>query len=222
MTAAIALEHVVKDYPGPTDVRALDDITLAIEPGELVAVSGRSGSGKSTLLHVMGTLDSPTSGSVRVAGHDTRALRPRQLAGLRGREIGFVFQQFCLTEGVSALDNVAAGLLYQAEPLRERQRRAAIALERVGLWTRRDHRTSDLSGGERQRVAIARAIVGAPTLILADEPTGNLDSMSGDAIVELLAGLRENGATVVVVTHDASVAARCERTIAIADGHVTP
>jgi putative ABC transport system ATP-binding protein len=222
MRAVIALDHVVKDYAGPPGVRALDDVTLDIEPGELVAVSGRSGSGKSTLLHLMGTLDSPTRGTVRVAGHDTRALRPRQLAGLRGSEIGFVFQQFCLIDGLSALDNVATGLLYRDAPSRERRRRADIALERVGLSARRDHRSSDLSGGERQRVAIARAIVGRPSVILADEPTGNLDSTSGEAIVDLLAGLRDDGATLVVVTHDASVTARCERTIVIADGQVAP
>jgi putative ABC transport system ATP-binding protein len=189
-----------------------------VRQGELVAIVGPSGSGKSTLLHIMGTLDRPTSGDVQVAGYDVARLTDRQLSALRSREIGFVFQQFFLLPGMSATDNVADGLLYTGRRLRDRRGQARVALERVGLGHRLDYNTEKLSGGERQRVAIARALVGEPSVVLADEPTGNLDSRSGDALVALLHELNEDGSTIVVITHDKDVAGSLRRQVAMRDG----
>ncbi|MGC5566898.1 ABC transporter ATP-binding protein [Streptomyces sp. FR-108] len=218
MTRVVGLTGVTKEYPG--GVTALRDVDLDIEEGELVGIVGPSGSGKSTLLHIVGTLDRPTSGSVEIAGFDVAALSDRELSALRARHVGFVFQAFHLVPGVSAQENVAEGLLYSGLPRAVRRRRAAEALERVGLADRAKHRPHELSGGQKQRVAIARAVVGEPGLLLADEPTGALDSASGESVMRLLHELSATGATIAVITHDHEVADQLPRQVRLRDGAV--
>jgi putative ABC transport system ATP-binding protein len=219
MTApVIELDRVTKAYPG--GVTALDDVSLSVEYGEFVAIVGPSGSGKSTMLHLIGTLDRPSSGAIRIDGYDVALLSDRQLSALRARRIGFVFQHFHLAPGRDIVTNVGDGLLYAGVPEKERKRLAEAALVRVGLGDRLTHRPHQLSGGERQRVAVARAVVGEPILLLADEPTGNLDTASGAGVIELLSELHEAGTTILVITHDREIAAGLPRQVPMRDGRV--
>lgn len=217
---ALELVDVVKEFPGSPPVRALDGVSVRIDHGELVAVVGPSGSGKSTLLTIMGTLDRASSGTIRVDGIDTATLNDKQLAGLRARRIGFVFQQFFLLAGMNATENVANGLLYQGVEPAERNRRAVAALQRVGLGHRLEHRPNELSGGEQQRVAVARALAHEPAFVLADEPTGNLDSRSTAAVMDLIRGLNDEGTSIVVITHDNDLADDLPRKISVLDGRI--
>ncbi len=219
--AVLVLEGVGREYEGPPTTRALADIDLTVNSGEFVAIVGPSGSGTSTLLNLIGALDRPTEGAITIGGHRVEHLSDRDLSLLRGQQIGFIFQTFNLIDGLDAADNVGLGLVYRGVSRRERRRRALESLEHVGLAHRSMHRPGQLSGGERQRVAIARALVGRPSIVLADEPTGNLDSANGGAILEILDDLHRAGSTIVLITHDETVAARLPRRLTMSDGRLT-
>jgi putative ABC transport system ATP-binding protein len=219
-TPVLQLEAVTKTYPVEPPVEALRGVSFSIYQGELLAIVGPSGSGKTTLLHLMGALDRPSSGRVLVTGLDVATLADRELSALRATRIGFVFQQFFLSEHQSVLDNVADGRLYAGASLSERRQSASEALVRVGLADKLTSLPTKLSGGQRQRVAIARAIVGRPAIVLADEPTGNLDSAAGASVLELFAELNSEGSTIAVITHDMGVAARTRRVVGLLDGRV--
>jgi putative ABC transport system ATP-binding protein len=216
--SVVELTGVVKDYPGSPPVRALAGVDLRVDAGEFIAIVGPSGSGKSTLLNLIGVLDPPTEGTVLIDGYDVARLRDHEQSALRGRRIGFVFQAFHLIEGLDAVENVGLGLTYAAVSRRQREARSLAALERVSLAHRATHRPSRLSGGERQRVAIARALVGEPALILADEPTGNLDTRTGASIVELFHRLHGDGATIALITHEPAIAGSAPRCVTMRDG----
>jgi putative ABC transport system ATP-binding protein len=220
MRPVLEIVEVIREYPGSPPVSALAGVNLTVLPGEWVAIVGPSGSGKSTLLNLMGALDKPSSGAVRIDGYDVGSLNDEKLSALRGRALGFVFQSFHLLQSLSATENVATALMYQGVPAAERRERGIAALTRVGLGHRLDHRPSQLSGGESQRVAIARALVGDPALLLADEPTGNLDSRTGEEIMRLFAELHDEGATLVLITHDEDIARTAPRRVHIRDGRV--
>ncbi len=220
MSPVLELDSVSKSYPGPPRVDALRSVDLTIDEGELVAVVGPSGSGKSTLLHIMGALDRPTSGRVSIGGRDVAALSDAELSAIRASQLGFVFQRFFLITGLSTVENVAQGLLYQGVPGAQRNRLAIEALERVGLGHRLRHVPQQLSGGELQRVAIARAVLGDPAILLADEPTGNLDSVTTQSIVELFHDLADVGSTIVLITHEREIAATFPRTVELRDGRI--
>jgi putative ABC transport system ATP-binding protein len=214
------VDGVTKNYPGEPPIQALQEVNLTIGPGELVGIVGPSGSGKTTLLQLMGTLDRPTRGRVRITGLDVASMADEDVAYLRATRIGFIFQQFFLAEHATVLDNVADGILYAGIPLKQRRQRALEALELVGLAQRPHARPTQLSGGQRQRVAIARALVGQPAIVLADEPTGNLDQATGQAILALIDQLHQAGSTIVVITHDHAIAERMSRKVEILDGEI--
>lgn len=220
VTPVLELRDVVREYPGSPPVRAIDGVSLRIDDGELVAIVGPSGSGKSTLMNLIGTLDRPSEGQLFIDGIQTSTLSDAALAGLRAARIGFVFQQFHLLSGMNAVDNVSTGLLYRGESRRARRKRSTEALKRVGLGHRLDHTPNKMSGGERQRVAIARALVGDPAIVMADEPTGNLDTATSDEIVQLMHGLHDDGSTIVVITHDRELAANLPRQVTVRDGRI--